>query len=103
MNQKTTILRSLSRLSLLLLLHKETTCFSWAMLRRRASIRLTILVREGSFGRSIRSPFCFLRRSSFSAFSYQRYQDAGRRWPDARTPRLRGIRYGRDGEPETNV
>jgi hypothetical protein len=30
---------------------------------RSASIRLTTLVRDGSFGRSIRSPFCFLRRS----------------------------------------
>jgi hypothetical protein len=44
--------------------------FSWATLRRKASIRLTMWVREVSFGRSIRSPFCFLRRSSFSALSY---------------------------------
>src|SRR5262245_24389048 len=36
---------------------------------RSASIRFTTLVRAGSFGRSIFSPFCFLRSSSFSAFS----------------------------------
>jgi hypothetical protein len=34
-------------------------------------MRLTKLVRAGSFGRSIRSPFCFLRRSSLSAFSLE--------------------------------
>jgi hypothetical protein len=35
--------------------------FSWATLRRRASIKLTRLVREGSSGRSIRSPFCLIK------------------------------------------
>jgi len=41
-------------------------CLSWATLRRRASIKSTTLVREGSFGRSIFSPFCFLCRSSLA-------------------------------------
>jgi hypothetical protein len=44
---------------------------------RSASIGLTTFARDGSLGRSIRSPFCFLRRSFLSAFSYSSPNFAG--------------------------